>query len=149
VWGLFGCAGEEKKIQKNGQGGAAGRTGRMRRKKNQPPPPSGKDRFRLFFFRVFFSCVLSPPNYQKIPPLKIQCSMVFIGKVLLCFQTSPSTFPFLLFSSFFCKFWFFLFFVFLKASNINVDSIRKINDFKINALKIERVRKTLENLNSF
>ena len=37
----------------------------------------------------------------------------------------------------------------LKTSNINVDSMRKINDFKINALKIERVRKTLENLNSF
>jgi len=39
---------------------------------------------------------------SKLPPLlKIQCSMVFIGKVLLGFQISPSTFPFLLFSSFF------------------------------------------------
>jgi len=27
--------------------------------------------------------------------------------------------------------------------------MRKINDFKINALKVERVRKTFENLNSF
>jgi len=44
---------------------------------------------------------------------------------------------------------FFNFFVFLKTSNINVDSMRKINDFKINALKVERVRKTFENLNSF
>jgi hypothetical protein len=145
VWGLFGCVGEEKKIQKNGQGGAAGRTGRMRRKKIN----SGEDRFRLFVFRVFSLVCCLHLITKKIPPLKIQCSMVFIGKVLLCFQTSPSTFPFLLFFSFFCKFWFFLFFVFLKASNINVDSIRKINDFKINALKIERVRKTLENLNSF
>jgi hypothetical protein len=34
------------------------------------------------------------------PPEKNQCSLVFIGKVLLGFQTSPSTFPFLLFSSF-------------------------------------------------
>ena len=44
------------------------------------------------------------------PPLKIQCSMVFIGKVLLGFQTSPSTFPFLLFSSFFVNFDFSYFF---------------------------------------
>jgi len=41
---------------------------------------------------------------------------------------------------------FFNFFVFLKTSNINVDSMRKI---KINALKVERVRKTFENLNYF
>jgi hypothetical protein len=48
---------------------------------------------------------LFPFLFVKIaPPLKIQCNMTFIGKVLLGFQTSPSTFPFLLFSSFFCKF---------------------------------------------
>jgi hypothetical protein len=41
--------------------------------------------------------------------------MVFIGKILLGFQTSPLTFPFLFFSSFFfCKFWFFLFFCIFK-----------------------------------
>jgi len=34
-------------------------------------------------------------------------------------------------------------------SNINVDSIRKINDFKNDAWKVERVQKTFENLNSF
>jgi hypothetical protein len=50
---------------------------------------------------------------------------------------------------FFLNLIFFNFFVFLKTSNINVDSMRKINDFKINALKVERVRKTFENLNSF
>jgi hypothetical protein len=50
---------------------------------------------------------------------------------------------------FFLNLIFFNFFVFLKTSNINVDSKRKINDFKINALKVERVRKTFENLNSF
>jgi hypothetical protein len=43
------------------------------------------------------------------PPPVFQSSMVFIGKVLLGFHTSPSTFPFLSFSFFF-KFWFFLFF---------------------------------------
>jgi hypothetical protein len=40
------------------------------------------------------------------------------------------------------------FFVFLKTSNINVDLTRKINDCKINALKVERVQNTFENLNS-
>jgi hypothetical protein len=49
----------------------------------------------LGFLFPFFICQNCPPS------LKIQCSMVFIGKVLLGFQTSPSTFPFLLFSFFF------------------------------------------------
>jgi len=44
---------------------------------------------------------------------------------------------------------FLIFFVFLKASNINVNSTRKINDHKIYALKVERVPNTFENLNSF
>jgi hypothetical protein len=39
--------------------------------------------------------------------------------------------------------------IFLKTSNINVDSMRKINDFKNDALKVERIQKTFENLNSF
>jgi hypothetical protein len=34
-------------------------------------------------------------------------------------------------------------------SNINIDSMRKINDFKNNALKVERIPKIFENLNSF
>jgi len=75
--------------------------------------------------------------------------MVFIGKVLLGFQTSPLTFPFLLFSSFFVNFDFSYFFVFLKASNINVNSTRKISGHKIYALKVERVPNIFENLNSF
>ena len=37
----------------------------------------------------------------------------------------------------------------MKTSNINVDSMRKINDFKNDAWKVERVPKTFENLNSF
>jgi len=36
----------------------------------------------------------------------------------------------------------------LKASDINIDSTRKINDCKINELKVERVPNTFENLNS-
>jgi len=44
---------------------------------------------------------------------------------------------------------FLIFFVFLKASNINVNSTRKISDHKIYALKVERVPNTFENLNSF
>jgi hypothetical protein len=75
--------------------------------------------------------------------------MVFIGKVLLGFQTSPSTFPFFSFPLFFVNFGFSYFFVFLKASNINVDSMKKINDFKNNALKVEHVPNVFENLNSF
>jgi hypothetical protein len=53
--------------------------------------------FPLLFF-CFFSFKITPLL------LKIQYSMVFIGRVLLGFQISPSTFPFILFSSFFCKF---------------------------------------------
>ena len=34
-------------------------------------------------------------------------------------------------------------------SNINVDSIRKINYFKYDTEKVERVQKTFENLNYF
>jgi hypothetical protein len=37
----------------------------------------------------------------------------------------------------------------LKASNINVDSMKKINDFKNYTWKVERVRKNLKKLNSF
>jgi len=43
---------------------------------------------------------------------------------------------------------FLIFFVFLKTSNINVNSTRKISDHKIYALKVERVPNTFENLNS-
>jgi len=44
---------------------------------------------------------------------------------------------------------FLIFFVFFKASNINVNSTRKISDHKIYAFKVERVPNTIENLNSF
>jgi hypothetical protein len=51
--------------------------------------------------------------------------MVFIGEVLLGFQTGPSTFLFPFFSLFFfVNFDFFYFFVFFKESNINIDSTK-------------------------
>jgi hypothetical protein len=53
-------------------------------------------------------------------------------------------------NSFFINFDFSYFFVFfLKTSNINIYSMRKINDFKNNALKVERVPNIFENFNSF
>jgi hypothetical protein len=105
------------------------------------------DKFRLGFF-LFPPKFLSRSHACPIPPFCVHYSLVFIGKVLLGFQTSPSTFPFLFFSSFFCKFQFLIFFVlFFKTSNIKVDSIRKISDCKIDALTVERVPNTFENLN--
>jgi len=103
----------------------------------------GSDGFR---FRV---CFVSPFFFKIAPPLKNECSLVFIGKVLLGFQTSPSTFPFLLFSSFFVNFYFSYFLYFWKRANINIDSMRKINDFKNDAWKVERVPNVFENFNSF
>jgi hypothetical protein len=60
----------------------------------------------LGFFVFFFDVV------KIAPPSQNQYSMVFIGKVLLGFQTSPSTFHFLLFSSFFVNFDFSYFFLY-------------------------------------
>jgi len=74
----------------------------------------------------------------------LSCGPVFIGKMLHGSQNWS-----LNFLSFFVNLIFLNFFVFLKTSNINVDSMRKINDFKINALKVERVPNIFENLNSF
>jgi len=44
---------------------------------------------------------------------------------------------------------FLIFFVFFENKQINIDLIRKINDLKNNALKVERVPNIFENLNSF
>jgi len=79
---------------------------------------------KSFFLGSLF-CVASPSDIQN---------SLCIGKFLIFF---------------FCKFDFSYFFCTFENSNINIDSMRKINDFKINALKVERVRKTFENLNSF
>ena len=58
-------------------------------------------------------------------------------------KIGPSTF------FFFVNLIFLNFFVFFETSNINVDSMKKINDFKNNTLKVERVPNVFENLNSF
>jgi hypothetical protein len=88
---------------------------------------------------VFFcSLKFSPPAPQNfILPFFSHCRLVFIGEVWLGHNhIGPSTL-------------FFLYFVFiLKTNNTNVDSIRKISACKINALKVECVQNTLENLNS-
>jgi len=63
--------------------------------------------FRFFSFPSRVLPKFSPPSMNFLPPCKfsppfcVYCSLVFIGKVLLGFQTSPSTFPFLFFSFFF------------------------------------------------
>ena len=82
-WG-YGVESKKKKNQ-NRERGAAWLSGCRGEKK-------------CFWFRVF--CGFST-LYKIAPPQKNQFSMVFIGKLLLGFQTSPSIFPFLLFSSFF------------------------------------------------
>ena len=92
----------------------------------------------LGFSFLYFSDV------SKIDPPCLSCGPVFIGKML---YGSPNwSFNFL---SFFVNLIFLNFFYFLKTSNINVDSMKKINDFKNNTLKVERVPNVFENLNSF
>jgi hypothetical protein len=91
------------------------------------------------FFRVFSFFVLPPPKLQNYPlPLVLSFEPIFIVK---CCPAQNWSFNFF----FFYKFWFFLFFlVFFKTSNINVDSRKKIKDFKNNAWKVKRVRKLLK-----
>ena len=70
---------------------------------------------------------------------------VFIGKNVARFPTWSLNFFFFFVNLIFLNFFVFFF----KTSNINIDSMRKINNFKNDAWKVERVRKTFENLNSF
>jgi len=83
----------------------------------------------------------------------------FVFSFSLSFFYSSISFFFLCFLSFsfsflflpVCLCWslnFFLFFFILKINYINIDSIRKISDCKINMLKVERVQNTFEKLNS-
>jgi hypothetical protein len=53
---------------------------------------------KIKFFRVRF---VSSFFLSRLPPSQNQYSMVFIEKILLGFQTSPSTFPFFSFPLFF------------------------------------------------
>ena len=80
---------------------------------------------------------------KKIPPTICVCwRPVFICKNIVRFS---KLIPQLLF---FCKFWFFFsyFFRFFLSTS---PQITKISDFKNKTLKIKRVLKTFENLNSF
>ena len=100
------CAGwvrEKKKNVASGRGLAVQL--REKRKFSGGRRRLGVKEIGLGFLFPFFIC-------QNCPPCKNQCSLVFIGKVLLGFQTSPSTFPFLLFSSFFVNFDFSYFFLY-------------------------------------
>jgi len=76
---------------------------------------------------------LLPPSF--FPPY---CRLVFIGEYGL------ATIAIVLQLS---LFFFFIYFEFiLNTNNTNIDSIRKISDCKINALKVEGVQNTFENL---
>jgi hypothetical protein len=89
-----------------------------------------KVRFLGFFLLFPLIFCHSPQNFS--PPSLFHCSMVFTGEVWLDHNhIGPSTF--------FCINFDFFFFVFLKASKVNVDSTRKISDCKIKAFKVERV----------
>ena len=89
-----------------------------------------------------------PKNFT--PPLSFLLQHGIYRKNFARFsnQSLNFSFPFL-FLFFFVNFDISYFLVFLKASNINVNSIRKIGDRKIYALKVKRVPNTFENLNSF
>jgi hypothetical protein len=82
--------------------------------------------------------------FQNCPPaFCLSIGPVFIGKMLHGSQNWSLNF------FFFVNLIFLNFFVFFETSNINVDSMKKINDFKNNTLKVERVPNVFENLNSF
>jgi hypothetical protein len=68
--------------------------------------PVRGEKIRLLGF-LFLLCL--SPQISKLPPLleKNQCSLVFIGKVLLGFQTSPLTFFLFFVNLIFLKFFVF------------------------------------------
>jgi hypothetical protein len=90
----------------------------------------------LGFFVFFFDVV------KIAPPSQNQYSMVFIGKVLLGFEASPSSFPVLLFSSFFVNFDFSYFFCIFESEQISTSTqcgksmILKMTREKLNAFQI-------------
>jgi hypothetical protein len=128
-------AGEERKEKKKKWGGWV--PDFQPKERNQMVLGRGSGWFRVkekSFLGFLFFCVVSPSNIQN---------SLYIGKILFGPQNWFLNF------FFFVNLIFLNFFVFLKTSNINIDSMRKINDFKINALKVERVPNVFENLNSF
>jgi hypothetical protein len=86
--------------------------------------------FFLYFFLVSQNC---PPLYLCFE------TPIYRQKYCQVPKLGPSTF-------FFVNFDLSYFFVFFFSTSTR---IRKISDFKNNALKVERVLKTFENLNSF
>ena len=79
--------------------------------------------------------------------LKLPLTFLCVLKAIIYRQNivwSPNLVPQLLF--FFCKFDFSYFAGFFLSTSI---PMRKIDDFKNNALKVERIPKIFENLNSF
>ena len=84
--------------------------------------------------------MMPPPSYKMLPPFCLSCGPVFISKMLHGSQNWS-----LNFLSFFVNLIFLNCFVFIGK----MDSMKKINDFKNKALKVERVPNVFENLNSF
>jgi hypothetical protein len=92
-----------------------------------------------FRFRVSLSF---PWCFQNCPLLfYVLKTLIYRQKYCQVPKLGPSTSLF-----FFCKFDFSYFFGFLLSTSTRM---RKIIDFKNNTLKVKRVLKTLENLNSF
>jgi hypothetical protein len=126
----------EGKVERGEEGGGRRRGwqwdspgGRKKRKKIQGGGRllSGEGAQKSLAFRVFFFFVLPPLNC-KIAPLVLSFGRILIGKMLPGTQNWSLNFFFFVNFDFSC-----FFLVFFKTSNINVDSKRKIKDFKNNA----------------
>jgi hypothetical protein len=128
----------EKKNQEDGGGGS----------------PLKSRGFRVFFFFLVFPLVnflrlsvnFSPLSLNFSPPILFTVDYIYRRSVAWP-QSNYSLNLFFYF--FFENFDFFLSFIFLKASNININSTKKINNHKIYALKIKCILNTFKNLNSF
>jgi hypothetical protein len=82
-----------------------------------------REKKELKFSRV--SVFVAPFNCEIAPPLQNQCSMVFIGKILLGFQTSPSTFLSFSFPLFFVNFDFSYFFYIFESEQYQRQLIKE------------------------
>jgi hypothetical protein len=94
-----------------------------------------RDGFRVRVFFLFFFLM-----FQNCPPFCMCWKLLFISKNV---ARSQNLVPQLL--SFFVNL---IFLIFLDLFLININSNEKISDFKNNTLKVERVLKMFENLNS-
>jgi hypothetical protein len=109
-----------------------------------------EDRFRflvgVFMVPLFYFPYCSPLILSKnLPSFCMCCRHLFIDKVTLSSNTLVLNFlGFMVF--FLYKFWFFCI---LKTSNINIDSMRKINNFKNWRVKSRTRSKNLWKLNYF